>query len=209
VRHCNPSLLAVVQHLYDHPEGLDPALTTGNICDDIKSCEKFTSVVAKKGDVFLLHGLLPHVASFNYLHYARVITNPHVTLKEPYNLNRAEGDYVSLGDLFQSHMAQLKLVQSLLEQVILRGLDRKSVPEYKPTRDRMYWYPRNWTFKERKIREELDAMIAVAKEKGLDESAVDSIWLQGEQAKKDFDRRNGMLLPVHKEAGLELRQHEL
>lgn len=47
----------------------------------------------------------------------------------------------------------------------------------KPTRDYMYWYPRNRTFKEGKIREEFDAMIAVAKAKGLDEKAVDSIWL--------------------------------
>lgn len=52
-------------------------------------------------------------------------------------------------------------------------------------------------------------MIAVVKGKGLDESAVDSIWLQGEQARKDFDRRNGMLFPIHEEAGLELRQHKL
>ena len=73
----------------------------------------------------------------------------------------------------------------------------------------MYWYPRNWTFKERKIREELDIMIAAAKAKGLDETAVDSIWLQGEQARKDYDRRNGMLLPVNKDAGLELKQHTL
>lgn len=73
----------------------------------------------------------------------------------------------------------------------------------------MYWYPRNWTFKEDKIREELDAMITVAKSKGLDEKAVDSIWLQGEQAKKDFDKRNGMLLPVHEEAGLERNQHKI
>jgi hypothetical protein len=56
--------------------------------------------VAKQGDVFILHGLLPHVASFNHLHYARVITNPHVTLKEPYNLNRPDGDYVSLVNPF-------------------------------------------------------------------------------------------------------------
>jgi hypothetical protein len=73
----------------------------------------------------------------------------------------------------------------------------------------MYWYPRNWTFKEKKITDELDAMIAAAKAKGLGESAVDSIWLQGEQASTDFDRRNGMLLPVHEEAGLELKQHTI
>lgn len=163
--------------------------------------------MAKQGDVFILHGLLPHVAGFNYRHYARVITNPHVTLKEPYNLDRLDGDYVSLLDSFCSN-AHI-IVKSLLEQVILRGLDRQSVPEYKPTRNRMYWYPRNWTFKEAKVRAELDAMIAAAEAKGLDDKAVDSIWLQGAQAKKDFDQRNGLLLPVHKEAGLELHQHTL
>lgn len=73
----------------------------------------------------------------------------------------------------------------------------------------MYWYPRNWTFKEAKIREELAAMVTVAKAKGLDEKAVDSIWLQGEQARKDFDRTNGMLLPRNEETGLELNQHKL
>lgn len=87
-----------MQHLYEHPEGLDPPLLAkGDICNDItKNCDEFASVVAKKGDVFIMHGLLPHVASFNHLHYARVITNPHVVLKDPYNLNRPDGDYVSL-----------------------------------------------------------------------------------------------------------------
>lgn len=166
--------------------------------------------MAKQGDVFILHGLLPHVSSFNYLHYARVITNPHVTLKEPYNLNRPDSDYVSLvKPFFSLHTAHSSIAQSLLEQVILRGLDRRTVPEYKPTRDRMYWYPRNWTFKEAKVRDELDSMIAAAKAKGLDEKAVDSIWLKGEQARKDFDERNGLLLPMHEEAGLQLTQHRI
>jgi hypothetical protein len=29
------------------------------------------------------------------LRYPRVITNPHVSLKDDYNLNRPDGDYVS------------------------------------------------------------------------------------------------------------------
>jgi hypothetical protein len=73
----------------------------------------------------------------------------------------------------------------------------------------MYWYPRNWTYKEAKLRDELDAMIAVAKAKGLDEKSIDSIWLKGEQAKKDFEERNGLLLPVHEEAGFELIQQKI
>lgn len=164
--------------------------------------------MAKKGDTFLLHGLLPHTASFNHLHYARVITNPHVTLKEPYNLNRADGDYVGLFHCLSSYY-KLTVLQSLLEKVILRALDRISIPDYKPMRDRMFWYPRHWTFKEDKIRDELKSMITAAKAKGLDEKAVDSIWLQGEEARRDFDRRNGMLLPINKETGLHRMQHAI
>lgn len=73
----------------------------------------------------------------------------------------------------------------------------------------MYWYPRNWTFKEVKIRAEVDAMVAAAKAKGFDEDVVDSIWLKGEQARNDFDERNGLLLPMHQEVGLELNQHKI
>lgn len=73
----------------------------------------------------------------------------------------------------------------------------------------MYWYPRNWGFKSAKIQDELDAMITAAKAKGLDEMAVDSIWLKGDQAKKDFDAHNGLLFPINEEGGLNRTQHKL
>ena len=85
--------LGVVKYLYDHPEGIDPPISARN-CAHIKNCNDFSAVVAKKGDVILLHGLLPHAASPNFLHYARVISNPHVSMHEPYNLNREDGNYV-------------------------------------------------------------------------------------------------------------------
>ncbi|KAM0554961.1 hypothetical protein ACHAPJ_006699 [Fusarium lateritium] len=66
---------------------------------------------------------------------------------------------------------------SLLEQVILRNLGRDSVPEYTPTRERQSWYPRNAGFKRAKAEAELERMIAAAKAKGLDSSAIDSIYL--------------------------------
>lgn len=91
--HCGQT--GVVKYLYDHPEGLDPPINGAN-CQHIKNCEHFSTLVAQKGDVVLLHGLLPHVASPNYLHYARVITNPHVSLHSPYDLNRPDRNYVSL-----------------------------------------------------------------------------------------------------------------
>ena len=84
----------MVQYLYDHPEGLDPPIE-GGYNDHVPECKQIATVTAKKGDVFLLHGLLPHVTSPNHLHYARVISNPHVSLRSPYNFNRLDGKYVS------------------------------------------------------------------------------------------------------------------
>lgn len=53
-------------------------------------------------------------------------------------------------------------------------------------------------------------MITAAKARGQDEEAVDSIWLPGkEEARRDFDRRNGMLLPMNEETGLHTTQHEI
>ena len=88
----------VVKYLYSHPEGLDPPLAAKH-CAHVNECKQYSTVVAKKGDVILLHGLLPHAPSPNFLHYARVITNPHVSLRSPYNLNRPDGDYVSVHSL--------------------------------------------------------------------------------------------------------------
>jgi hypothetical protein len=95
VLRCPLTISGVAKHLYDHPEGLDPPFELEDLCTHVKTCKRFTTVEAKKGDVFILHGLLPHSNNFNYLHYARVITNPHVNLREPYSLDRPDGDYVS------------------------------------------------------------------------------------------------------------------
>ena len=83
------------KRLYDQPEGLDPALTATDLSRGVYQCNEFRAAEGKKGDVFILHGLLPHTASYNYLHYARVITNTHVTLRKPLELARPENDYVS------------------------------------------------------------------------------------------------------------------
>jgi hypothetical protein len=44
------------------------------------------------GDVYLLHPLMLHSASKNLLRLPRIITNPPVALKEPFKLNRKEGE---------------------------------------------------------------------------------------------------------------------
>jgi len=55
--------------------------------------------------------MLPHAAGPNHLHYARVITNPHVCLAEPFNLNREDGDYVSLGNPFYGDETNKQLLE--------------------------------------------------------------------------------------------------
>lgn len=76
------------------PEGLDPPLD--GMYDHIKDTKVHAQIVAKAGDVFITHGLLPHAHTPNHLWYPRIITNPHVNMVEPFNLNRPDGDYVRL-----------------------------------------------------------------------------------------------------------------
>lgn len=45
------------EHMYAHPEGLDPPCDD-QMCAHIKSCNKFTTIEAKAGDTFILHGML-------------------------------------------------------------------------------------------------------------------------------------------------------
>ncbi|KAK5706928.1 hypothetical protein LTR97_001920 [Elasticomyces elasticus] len=188
---CEDGMQGICEKLYTRPEGFDPVVDTPVLCEHTKDCHVFKAIEAKAGDTFIMHGLLPHTNSFNYKHYARVITNPHVTLKEPYNLDRGpkDGDY------------------SLLEQVILRALGRPSIPEYHSTRPRMFWYPRNSAFKLNRVDDELARLKADRKDKGLPESSIDSVHLQGEEAMRAFNLRNGYDLPRNVELGLELEQH--
>lgn len=94
--------------------------------------------------------------------------------------------------------------------MILRNLGRDSIPEFKPTRERKYWYPRNAGFKRAKVNDELRRMIEAAKDKGLDESAVDSIYLrQGTKEFEDFEKRNGFTHNINEDVGLLMEQHKL
>ncbi|KAJ7289899.1 hypothetical protein C8J57DRAFT_1629144 [Mycena rebaudengoi] len=120
-------------------------------------------VEAKAGDVFITHALRPHLPSKNHLHEVRVITNPHIDLMDPYNLNQPDGDY------------------TLCEQVILRAPSRDSVPKFKPTRPHKVYFPRMFTFKCARGQEELDCLVTIAKAKGLPVDLVDSIYLKGEE----------------------------
>ncbi len=63
-------------------------------------------------------------------------------------------------------------------------MGRTSIPEYKPTRERLSFYPRTAYFKREKVHDELKLMLASG-------GPVDSIYLNGEDAILEHERRNG------------------
>lgn len=102
---CPDAIPKIAKHLYDHPEGVSPymvsrtdnpnmdkAKTLDFFCDVAKSMPKdsFVEATGKVGDVYLLHPLMLHTASNNKLRELRVITNPPVSLKEPFEFDRKD-----------------------------------------------------------------------------------------------------------------------
>lgn len=61
-----------------------------------KKCDNFIEMTGKVGDVILLHPLMLHSASKNSLRQVRIITNPRVALKEPFNFDRDDPNEYSL-----------------------------------------------------------------------------------------------------------------
>jgi hypothetical protein len=55
----------------------------------------------------------------------------------------------------------------------------------------MAYYPRTAFFKREKVRGELDRLLADAKARGLPDASVDSVYLRGEAAIAEHEKRNG------------------
>jgi len=104
---CPHAISHVAKHLYDHPEGVSPRFTprpdpefklekdlrwfnelAANMPD-----EAFVEVTGQVGDVYLLHPLMLHSASNNKLREVRIITNPPVSLRKPFELQKGDGQY--------------------------------------------------------------------------------------------------------------------
>lgn len=94
---------------YDHPEGVFPRMRpryeNENVSyyedhtfyrETVKSCSIFHEMTGEIGDVVLLHPLMCHSASRNSLRIPRIITNPPVSLKEPFNFDRDDPSQYSL-----------------------------------------------------------------------------------------------------------------
>ncbi|KAF5377511.1 hypothetical protein D9615_005138 [Tricholomella constricta] len=103
----------IARYLAAHPEGVLPTelsfipstSTYGNPKDDpgywshleeIKNCKRFVEMVGEVGDVVLMHPLMMHSASKNYTRAPRIITNPPVGLREPFNFARENPEDFSL-----------------------------------------------------------------------------------------------------------------
>ncbi|KAF8832623.1 hypothetical protein HHX47_DHR1001565 [Lentinula edodes] len=103
----------IARYLASHPEGVMPTglsfTPSTTIYTDFKNdpgywshlkevqnCSQFVEMVGQVGDVVLLHPLMLHSASKNYLRQPRIITNPPVSLKEPFNFAREHEEEYSL-----------------------------------------------------------------------------------------------------------------
>jgi hypothetical protein len=107
------SVGVISRWLRDHPNGVQIEEGTGQDTFDfaarLNECKIFTEMTGgesptlgllnphsspmivniERGDVIILHPLMMHSASKNHTRAMRLITNPPVALKEPFNFNRS------------------------------------------------------------------------------------------------------------------------
>jgi hypothetical protein len=122
---------------YNHPKGTTPTLARRGTIEtqgtdrrrywnnwirnpELTKEDSFHEATGEVGDVYLLHPFMLHSSSRNLLRNVRIITNPPVALKQPFNYNRSDPrEY------------------SLVERKTLKELDRpEGLPEWKITAPR-------------------------------------------------------------------------
>ncbi|KAI2639556.1 hypothetical protein GGS26DRAFT_540669 [Hypomontagnella submonticulosa] len=108
---CPKGIDKVARQLYEHPEGVSPRMVPRahpdfkkekNLewyMDIARNCEDdadFVEATGVVGDVYLLHPLMMHSATSNARRAVRIITNPPVSLLEPFRFDRENEDGYSL-----------------------------------------------------------------------------------------------------------------
>ncbi|KXX82566.1 Ribonucleoside-diphosphate reductase large subunit [Madurella mycetomatis] len=146
---CPEAIPKVAKHLLEHPEGVSPRMTPRGeegfgretsldwFNAVAKSCDNFVEATGNLGDVYLMHPLMLHAPSSNALRKVRIITNPPVSLREPFCFDREDGNY------------------SLVEQVTLRALGKERLSGWKITGPREGVVPERVRIQERMRMEEL------------------------------------------------------
>lgn len=106
----------LIEEKYDHPEGVSPWLISVNDPESKTSestpfwndlirdtsrvrDESFFEMTGETGDVILMHPLMMHTASNNLKREIRIITNPPISLREPFCFDRKNKDEYSLVEL--------------------------------------------------------------------------------------------------------------
>lgn len=109
--------------------------------------DAFVEASGNIGDVYLLHPLMLHSASNNMLRTPRIITNPPVSLKQPFNFDREnESEY------------------SVVERKTLRELGVDKLSGWKITKDREQVIPERLK-RQNKMKEEENRRLAELQKK--------------------------------------------
>ena len=110
--------------------------------EKVKDCKIFDEMTGSIGDVVLMHPLMLHSASKNLTRKWRIITNPPVSLKEPFKFHRENPDEYSL--------VELKTLKAL-------GVDSY---DFKPTTERRRVVPKRVALQKQIMEEELKRLAA-------------------------------------------------
>ncbi|KOS17910.1 hypothetical protein ESCO_003090 [Escovopsis weberi] len=149
---CPDSIPRIARHLLDNPAGVSPGMAPRGhrdfgseregswFRDAAASCGRFVEVAGRCGDVFLLHPLMLHTVSTNPRRLPRIITNPPVSLREPFVFDRADGNY------------------TLVEQATLRALGRDRLEGWRITGPRELIVPGRIQAQEKMKEDELKRM---------------------------------------------------
>ncbi|WVQ97819.1 hypothetical protein IAU59_004934 [Kwoniella sp. CBS 9459] len=158
---CPKALPMVCKWMYEHPEGGWSNEILKDMLKDIPE-EDYVYLTGEKGDVFFGHPFMPHSKSRNHLRRFRAICNPVLTLEEPFNYCRPDGDY------------------SLLEQYALSAIGHPKglKTPWKSVHPHRRFQPYTQGGRDAKVAKELERMKAHAEKTG---GKVDSKYLTGER----------------------------
>ncbi|EIN12925.1 hypothetical protein PUNSTDRAFT_131157 [Punctularia strigosozonata HHB-11173 SS5] len=163
---CPDGIDIIAKYLHSHPEGVMPvdrqfvpSTGTNSPMDpvdtsvpgywshlrEVQRCSHFVEMTGKIGDVVLMHPLMMHSASKNHLRTPRVITNPPVSLKEPF---RFDGSGHNL---------------SLVEKKTLRALGVNALEGWSISGERRMIVPKRVLIQQ-KMRQEEEKRLAALRE---------------------------------------------
>ncbi|KAK8043237.1 hypothetical protein PG994_013720 [Apiospora phragmitis] len=160
---CDEGPRRIGKMLYDHPEGLNPMMnprhearrpafqhSVFNKIIQNAPDSSFHEMTGEKGDVILMHPLMLHNTSINVKRAPRIITNPPVSLRSPFQFDRADPSAYSL--------VELKTMRDLGGPAALRG--------WQATGSREMFMPVRLAAQERKRDEEVARLRARGIETG-------------------------------------------